>query len=675
MHEQQIQHRSVLEFRAAAVEQDGRTWVSGHGVAWDSRNSYGEVFVPGCFTAALARISDAKPLPMRWMHDDVIGKWSDHVEDQAGLRLGGYLSATGKAGDAAVLLRDGAVTGLSVGFWPVRWQYGDPGERVTFPTPFGDRVYDVAEPTIFVLEARLAEVSLVDIPADDDARLSEVREAVLTRARELRCGGAGDLTRTIPVRASDDTLGRVQMSAETSAPAGVEEIKQVVAELRAIREAEVAGRQDFTAAVAAMTDLAAKMEAAGKREVTGYIPGDESAEPTSRLRTRAERAQFALHRGAKRAAAALGRPVEDVAEFQRCSDELTMLSFLLKVDPRQTSYYHEEFVPAVRALDSTTSGKGDEWVPTGLSAQLIERISLPLKVAALFPTIPMPTQPYDVPGVGVSRVRGGKFAENTADTGQTGVKVISAATRKVTLDAKPFGAEMLVSKILEEDSLIPVLPFMQDELIDFLSADIEDAILNGDGDGAHQDADVTGTDDPRRNFDGLRVMGLAQAGTKLDGGSVSALTVALLRSARAKMGRYGLDLANLATILSINSYYQLLSDTNVMTVDKYGPSATVLTGELGKADGVALVVSEYQRIGLNASGVQDGTTTTQTVATTVHRKGFMNGTRRDITLQWLREKYAEYDQDAVMATHRRAFTARYPVATEPTVCVLYNIDA
>lgn len=672
----ELQHRSVLEFRAATEsrEDDDRTWVRGLAVAWESRNSHGETFVPGAFAGSLAARGDRKPLSMRWMHRTTIGRWTEHTEGRDGLEVAGPLSDTATARDeAAPLLRDGAVTGLSIGFMPRKWQFADAGERVTFQTPVGERTYEPTEPTIFVLEADLMEVSLVDMPSDDDARLTEVSELVLTRARELGSGTADDL---FPTRGDDhtDAPRRVTMSAETSAPQ--EALAQLVAEIREMKQQIQEGRQDDVVAARALTDLQQLMaDQAKSREVTGYTPGDTDDAPTGPLRTRAQRAQYAVEHGAQRASVALGRPTGDVLEFQQRSDELVLLSAMLQVDPRETSYYQEQFLPALRALDSTTSAKGVEWVPTELSSQVIERINLPLRVAGLFPTIPMPTNPYDIPGLGVARVRGGKAVEQTADTGQTAFKKITPGTRKITLTAGKFASTMLVSKEVQEDALIPVLPFMQQEIVDFLAADIEDCVLNGDGTGGHQDSDVTDADDPRRVFDGLRLMGLAQAGTRSDVSSASALTVAHIRAARKKMGKYGLDLANIAGILGITSFYQLLDDSSVVTVDKFGQGATVLTGQLGQVDGVPLIVSEYVRANLNASGVYDGSTTTQTYAVIVHRRGFLNGIRRQMTMQWLKEAYAEYDQDALVVTHRRAFEERFPLATETPLCVIYNVDA
>jgi hypothetical protein len=138
------------------------------------------------------------------------------------------------------------------------------------------------------------------------------------------------------------------------------------------------------------------------------------------------------------------------------------------------------------------------------------------------------------------------------------------------------------------------------------------------------------------------------------------------------MGRYGVRADQLAHVIAMRSYINLLADANVLTLDKYGPNAPILTGELGKVDGIPIVVSEYVRQDLNASGVHDGVTTNRTLALTVNRRGFLQGQRRGLTVQVLRELYAESDQDAIVASFRRAFTPRYP-STETISAMTYNV--
>ena len=375
---------------------------------------------------------------------------------------------------------------------------------------------------------------------------------------------------------------------------------------------------------------------------------------------------------AGKVAAALGCTEQAVRDRHAVTDTLVLAALYLGKEPDELDYFRSVFEPTVQAMDSATAAEGLEYVPRELSASLIERVNLELRVASLFPTVQMPSQPFDIPGLAVSRQRTATKAQETADTGQGKFLKLTPATRKITLTAVKLGVEVIVSKELEEDSLIAMMPMIQNEVVDYLSADIEDAIINGDDSSPHQDSDVTDfTDpsDPRTAWNGLRQ--LTPAGAKTDA-SNAALTAAMLRTNRQKMGKYGVRADQLAQIVAMRSYISLLSDANVQTLEKYGPNATILSGELGRIDGAPIIVSEFVRQDLNASGVYDGVTTNRTLALTVNRAGFLVGQRRGVTVQVLRELYAESDQDAIVASLRKAFTARVPTS-ELIVALSYNI--
>jgi len=377
---------------------------------------------------------------------------------------------------------------------------------------------------------------------------------------------------------------------------------------------------------------------------------------------------------------------EEIEEFQRVADGMAILSAICQSgrfkesgwpeDPRETRYFEDEFKPWVQAMDSVTAGEGDEWVPTLMSGSMIERITLQLRVAALFPTINMPSNPFEVPGRAISRSRLGTKVEETGDTGQGKFQLVTPGTRKVTMTAVKLGGRALVSKEFEEDAMVAVLPFIQDELTEFMAADLEDAIINGDSSNPHIDSDVTDfTDpsDPRTAWDGLR--NLAAAAAKTDIANADPTVLNSLRANRTKMGKYGIALGDLVHITSIIGYMKLLSDTNVYTVDKYGAGATILSGELGRADGAPILVSEYVRQDLNATGVFDNVTTNRSIILTVNKRGYVIGQRRGLTVQVLRELYAESDQDAVVVSWRKAFTPWYPAASQFLVGLTYNVKA
>ncbi len=456
-----------------------------------------------------------------------------------------------------------------------------------------------------------------------------------------------------------------------------------------------AGVERLTAAVAEMREGALDREAVQRiaQEVMeenaqrrGYTPeavnldGDGNARDAERELlggTPGERFRSLLELPARDTAAVLRREAADIEEFRTRADNLVLLGTILGArggvtDVRQTNYYRTQFAPAMRAaFDTQTAEEGAEFVPTVLSAQLIERVNLALRVLAFIPVIGMPSNPFEIPAYALQRVRGGRHTEQTADTGQTKIKKITPGTRKVVLAAAKFASEILTSKEAQEDSIVPVLPFLREELVEFTAADLEDAAINGDATGAHRDSDSNGADDPRKNWDGIRQVANANGAERDHGGGD--LTVAGLRANRKAMGKYGIDPGQLVHIIGMGAYIDLLGDEKVQTVDKYGANATVLTGELGRADGVPLIVSEYVREDLTAAGIHDGVTETKTIAATVHRRALLRGTRRELTVEFLRELYSESDQDAVKVSTRQALEERYE--GEPAIAVSVNVDA
>jgi HK97 family phage major capsid protein len=462
---------------------------------------------------------------------------------------------------------------------------------------------------------------------------------------------------------------------------------------RAIRELSQSVTEIVDEIVPRLTALEQRVGAGVPRRRNGPMPGAGDVDEGGVFaQVSTDRYVQQLHslRGRERLAAltvfpsdavaeATGRPLEEVRAFQEASDALVIMSTILRrqapdpheFNPRELGFYRDTYLPLTQAMDSTTAGEGDEYVPTLLSGSLIERIQLELQVARLFEQVEMPSNPFEIPGIALTRQRGATHAEQTADTGQTKIAKRTPATRKITLSAVKFAVMALLSREYEEDSLIAAIPHLQSELVDYIGGDLEDAIVNGDTTAPHMDSDTTDADDPRKAWIGLRKAAIAA--TKTDGAN-AALTAAMLRVNRKKMEQYGVRGDQLAHIVSMAGYNQLLADTATLTLEKYGPQAVVLTGELAKVDGVPVIVSQYVRQDLNATGVHDGVTTNRTVALTVNRRGWFFGNRRDMTVQVLTEAFADSDQDGVIASVRKAFAPRYPTATEKIVALHYNLQ-
>jgi hypothetical protein len=83
----------------------------------------------------------------------------------------------------------------------------------------------------------------------------------------------------------------------------------------------------------------------------------------------------------------------------------------------------------------------------------------------------------------------------------------------------------------------------------------------------------------------------------------------------------------------------------------------VITGELGKFDGIPIVISPNIRVDLNASGVYGGTTNNRTVLFLVNRQVWAVGERRGIRVEADRDITTQID--IVVATWRGDFKQLY----------------
>lgn len=93
---------------------------TGYGSVFGNVDAYGDRVMPGAFAATLADYKAKGTAPaMLWQHnaDWPIGVWTDIREDSRGLYVAGQLNLeTDKGREAHALLKQRAISGLSIGF-------------------------------------------------------------------------------------------------------------------------------------------------------------------------------------------------------------------------------------------------------------------------------------------------------------------------------------------------------------------------------------------------------------------------------------------------------------------------------------------------------------------------------------------------------------------------------
>lgn len=150
-----------LSIKASDVADDGS--FEGYGSVFGGEpDSYGEVVAKGAFLESLAELkAKNRIVPVLWQHRSAepIGVYDFLEEDGHGLKVKGRLlkDDVAQAREAHALLKAGAVTGLSIGYWVRQASYD---EKTGIRT---------------LIKLDLVEVSLVTFPAKDDARVEAVK--------------------------------------------------------------------------------------------------------------------------------------------------------------------------------------------------------------------------------------------------------------------------------------------------------------------------------------------------------------------------------------------------------------------------------------------------------------------------------------------------------------------
>lgn len=332
------------------------------------------------------------------------------------------------------------------------------------------------------------------------------------------------------------------------------------------------------------------------------------------------------------------------------------------------NYYGKNVLaPKLKAFGSTVSGSGSEWVPTALSSTYLEEYQLDRQVASQFKQINMPTDPFDLPvqsGVTTARIQG----ENAS------IADSQFVTSKLTLNAIKLTEFMILPEELNEDSAPQILTIVRDEVVQAQARAVETAILNGDTTGTHMDFDVTAASDARKAWMGLRKLALANSanGSTVDF-SGAAPTTAKLRSMRTAMKKFGVNVRELVWLVSPRGYQGMVGLPEVTTMEKFGPLATILKGALAALDGIPIVISEYVRDDVSATGVNTtGGPNTFSVIHLVNSTRFYWGVRRPIRVRAVQDPTPPADRWLLASWWRGDYKGRTQSASEVSTVLGYN---
>jgi HK97 family phage major capsid protein len=366
-----------------------------------------------------------------------------------------------------------------------------------------------------------------------------------------------------------------------------------------------------------------------------------------------------------------------VREFQKQSDLLLLTSNMMfrkgegpmPIEKLGAFAGFQSFIENDSELKKAmTTSTQSYWIPTDFSRDFVDQVSLQLKVAALFPEIAM--------------VRGTQDFSQKADystaykktEGSNGTASPNITDTKGTLSASTIMDFIEVSDELEQDAAFAQAPMIRQDAINAIARAIEDCIINGDTTATHMDSDVVLSYSHRACWKGLRKLALANTYTT----DLSTLNADTLTALLGSMGVFGADPSQLALVIGVKGRVKMINlkdnQNNKVYLENGTPGAmdvSMVPGSVGALAGSAVILSEFIREDLNASGVYDGTTKTKGSMLWVRKDGFVRGVVNSIKIETDRNIQSQVNQLAVST--RMDFQPRYAIATNKVVWMGYNI--
>lgn len=322
------------------------------------------------------------------------------------------------------------------------------------------------------------------------------------------------------------------------------------------------------------------------------------------------------------------------------------------------------------AMDTLTAGEGLEWViPTIMSSQLHTIVMANLVLADQFdwPTMPGPSWKDPVEGADPVAYMADQALEDPADAAAKPLASV-IGTRNFQLDAIKAMARVVLADEVEEDLVIPAVPRILFQLGRAHARFREIALVNGfrSALAGFDTADVPPSRDARLAWNGLRWFqknvqaGLAGGQTlEVDLATLSATALANMLGVQKEYGQNtdeGFFLTGYSGWIRFLTLYDTANGTPiVLTLEKMGAAATLFRGQLGQVFGRPIIVSQYIREDLNASGIYDNVTKTKTVVLHVNRRGFKGGERRSLRIQRGDELKMETGQITLVSSWRGAW--------------------
>jgi len=260
-------------------------------------------------------------------------------------------------------------------------------------------------------------------------------------------------------------------------------------------------------------------------------------------------------------------------------------------------------VKADELMGSDVSGYGDEWIPVFYSRELFRYVRNEATVAPLFRQLEIQGESFTFPvqSGGVTWYKTPQTddaAEAAYDNAFITSRISKVGTSNITLTPAKMSAIVIWSGELNEQTLVPMLPFLQQEFVDSGAHTLDELLISGD-----ETTGATNISDYGNGaisgywrllvLDGMRHHAFEEgsgANTR-DGGGITAEDFLGTKKLMGTNGKYAVQPSKVTWVMDIATYYKMQALGELLTRDKHIP-ATIEDGEVTKVFGSPVVYSE-----------------------------------------------------------------------------------
>ena len=529
-----------------------------------------------------------------------IGRATGLKTTENGLELTAKISKAAK--DVTELVKDGVLGAFSVGF------------RVK------DADYLEETDGLKIKDAELFEVSVVSVPCNQSATFSLAKSFDSMAEYE-------EFKKTFTNSDGAQVQKEITMSEETTQPVDLEAFAKKVAEETA---AKIAMKQAETKAA----EEAAKKEAEEKATAEAEAKAQQEEEVKQAVATAVESGAERLVQDVEAKMAEKDAEMDEVlkqhaAELKEKSEEIEKMRDSKRVfenrGRQDVSSFKKDFLSAhihgkitrkgwdtgfakdvLQKAGVTYDATSAAGIDVNVSQAFEEEVRLEQKVAPLFREIAVASGATVLPIA--PDTENANFNNTGLETANNLLEEAGASdnnynVNRVLLQAFRLVSGTFIANDTDEQVVISVLPIITSALARAHAKAIDSAILNGnssfaglvggagtDGSGSFLAADSALVTDPDAS------------------GTSDAITGANLLSIRSEMGKYGMNPNDVAYIVGIDQYYNLIADAAFSDVSEVGSdTAMKLIGAVGSIYGSPVVATDALAQGTKEAGAFTGT--------------------------------------------------------------------